>query len=246
MIVAIIIVLLFSIPLALFSSNNIQIQLLVKDTTAADASTLSSSSGSTGNQSVDIPAISASKIKFSHYDNPGIGIKFLYPLGWEPVNKKGSDNSTIIEILFPNITSNNNRNTSSISSSGHWHGPATSFIVLSIVDGSSNLTDDSNNITETLNSLTRQNLPLANQTLPNFQLISSNETTFAGNPAYRIVYTFTEPSLVTPSDFPFQSMNVWTVKGDKQYTLSYSQPIEEFPTYLGVVQQIVESFEIAR
>jgi hypothetical protein len=39
-------------------------------------------------------------------------------------------------------------------------------------------------------------------------------------------------------------MNVWAIKGDKQYTISYSQPIEEYPTYLGVVQQIVESFKI--
>jgi hypothetical protein len=75
--------------------------------------------------------------------------------------------------------------------------------------------------------LTKQNLDLANLTLPNFQLISLNETTFAGNPAHKIVYSFTVPSIVTPSDFQFQTMNVWTVKGDKQYTLSYSQPLEE-------------------
>jgi hypothetical protein len=63
-------------------------------------------------------------------------------------------------------------------------------------------------------------------------------------PAYKVVYSFTEPSIVTPSDFQFQSMNVWAIKGDKQYTISYSQPIEEYPTYLWVVQQIVESFKI--
>jgi hypothetical protein len=87
---------------------------------------------------------------------------------------------------------------------------------------------------------------LANHTLPNFQLIASNATTFAGNPAHRIVYSFTEPSIVTPSDFQFQSMNVWTIRGNKEYTISYSQPLEEYPTYLGVVQQLVESFEITR
>jgi hypothetical protein len=152
------------------------------------------------------------------------------------------DNSTIIEILFPNITSGNNQNNFS---RGHWHGPVTSFIVVSVVDAASNLSDDSN-ITSALNSLTKQNLALANQTLPNFQLIASNGTTFAGNPAHRIVYSFTEPSIVTPSAFQFQSMNVWTIKGDKVYTISYSQPKEEYPTYLGVVQQIIESFEITR
>src|SRR5919106_4003628 len=125
------------------------------------------------------PTISASKIKFSIYDNPDVGIKFLYPLGWEPVIKKGSDNSTIIEILFPNMTIDNNAGNFS---SGHQHGPSTSFIVLSIEEEASNLSDDPN-MTGALNLLTKQNLALANQTLTNFQLIKSYGTIFAGNPA---------------------------------------------------------------
>jgi hypothetical protein len=112
---------------------------------------------------------------------------------------------------------------------------------LSIVDSDSSLSYS--NVT-TLNSLTKHNLVLADQTLPNFQLIASNATTFAGNPAHRIVYSFTEPSMLTPSAFQFQSMNIWTVKEDKTYTLSYSQPMEEYPTYLAVVQQMIDSFEI--
>ena len=235
------------IALVLFSGNNIQLQLLLfNDSTDVQASALSSfSTSSPSNKSVDIPAISASKIKFSTYDNTSIGIKFLYPSGWKPIIRENSDSSTDIEILFPNITIGSG---SGNSSSGHWHGPTTSFIVLSIVDVSSSPASSSFNTTTAaaLKSLTKQNLALANQTLPNFELISSNETTFAGNRAHKMVYSFTEPSLVTPSDFQFQTMNVWTIKGDKQYTLSYSQPIEEYPTYLGVVQQIIESFKITK
>lgn len=99
-------------------------------------------------------------------------------------------------------------------------------------------------MTGALNSLTKQYLALANQTLANFQLIKSYGTTIAGNPA--LVYSFTEPSLVTPSESVFQSMNIWTVKGDKKYTISYSQPVEEYPTYLGIVQHMIDSFEIVR
>ena len=130
-------------------------------------------------------------------------------------------------------------------SSGHRHGPSTSFIVLSIEEEASNLSDDPN-MTGALISLTKQNLALANQTLANFQLIKSYETTFAGNSAHKIVYSFTEPSLVTPSEFVFQSMNIWTINEDKKYTISYSQPVEEYPTYLGIVQHMVDSFEIIR
>lgn len=231
-----------SVTLALFLGNNIDTPSLVNGPAEADESALSSSSGSISNKTVDIPTISASKIKFSIYDNPDVGIKFLYPLGWEPVIKRGSDNSTIIEILFPNMTIDNNAGNFS---SGHQHGPSTSFIVLSIEEEASNLSDDPNMI-GTLNLLTKQNLALANQTLANFQLIKSYGTTFAGNPAHKIVYSFTEPSLVTPSEFVFQSMNIWTINGDKKYTISYSQPVEEYPTYLGIVQHMVDSFEITR
>lgn len=150
--------------------------------------------------------------------------------------KKSSNNSTVIEILFPNTTIGNNAGDFS---SGHWHGPSTSFIVLSIEDISSSYSANSNT-KAALDSLTKQNLDLANRTLPNFHLIESNTTSFAENPADRIVYSFTEPSLVTPSDFPFQSMNIWTINADRKYTISYSQPIKEYPTYLGVVQRLVE------
>jgi hypothetical protein len=198
----IVIIIIFSLlALALFSGNYIQLLLLLFiNPTDLHASGLSSfPSSSISNKSVDTPAISASKIKFSTYDNSSIGIEFLYPSGWMP-----------------------------------------------IISLASSASSRSNTTEAALSSLTKQNLVLANRTLPNFELISSNDTTFAGNPAHKIVYSFTEPSLVTPSDFQFQSMNVWTIKGDKQYTLSYSQPIEEYPTYLGVVQQIIDSFKIVK
>ena len=74
----------------------------------------------------------------------------------------------------------------------------------------------------------------------------SIKTTFANNSAYKIVYTFIDPSIKSPTIPQFQSMNVWTIKGNKIYTLSYSQPIQEYATYLPVVQQIIDSLEITR
>jgi hypothetical protein len=182
--------------------------------------------------------IPATKIIFAVYNNHSAGIKFLYPSGWEPILKKSSDSSMVIEILFPNIAGSSN------TSGVHWHGPSTSFITLSITNISSPY-NSSLPIT-TLNSLTKQNLDLANSTLPNFDLIESNKTTFANNPAHKIVYTFIDQSIKSPTIPQFQSMNVWTIKGNKIYTLSYSQPIQEYATYLPVVQQIIDSLEITR
>jgi hypothetical protein len=178
-----------TITLALLLGTNIETPLLVDGSAEADASALSSSSGSISNKTVDTLTISASKIKFSIYDNPDAGIKFLYPLGWEPVISRGTDNSSIIEILFPNMTIDNNVGNFS---TGHQHGPSTSFIVLSIEEEASYLSDD-----------------------PNMTGV-------------------------------FQSLNIWTINEDKKYTISYSQPVEEYPTYLGIVQHMIDSFEIIR
>ena len=100
--------------------------------------------------------------------------------------------------------------------------------------------------TRTLDSLTKQNLALANQTLSNFQLIESNKTTFGDSPANRIIYTFIDPSTRASSTSQFQSMNIWTIKGDNIYTLSYSQPTSEYGRYIPIVQRMIESFEIIK
>src|SRR5919197_1533894 len=75
--------------------------------------------------------IPATKIKFAVYNNHSAGIKFSYPFGWEPILKKSSNSSMVIEILFPNIAGSSNP------SGIHWHGPSTSFITLSIANMSS-------------------------------------------------------------------------------------------------------------
>ncbi len=214
-----------SFKVALIPSNNTRLaDNLTTDTAASNTIT---------NKPPDISSIPAARIKFSMYSEPSIGIEFPYPTGWEPILREESDNFTAIEILFPNTTSSIN---SANFSSAHWHGPSTSFIVLSIAEEPLSSSDP--NATAVLESLTKQKLALANQTLPDFKLIESNSTTLAGNPAHRIVYSLQSLSTV------FQSMNIWTVKGGKEYMISYSQPEDEYPIYLPVVQQMIESFKI--
>lgn len=157
--------------------------------------------------------------KFSVYDNVDLGIKISAPSDWKHSLQSASGNLNVID-FFVNMTG----------SSGHQHTPLSSFVTLSIA----NISDST---TTTLDSLTKQNLDLANTSLPNFQLIESNKTSLANNPAYRIVYTFIDPSIRAPSTSQFQSMNVWTVKGDNIYTLSYSQPTSEYVKYIPIVQE---------
>ena len=167
--------------------------------------------------------------KFSVYDNKDLGIKISYPSEWKPYLKRSSSNFTFIEFV---------QNMSN--SIGHQqHTPLSSFITLSI----ENISDVT---TRTLDSLTKQNLALANQTFSNFQLIESNKTTFGDSPANRMVYTFIDPSTRASSTSQFQSMNIWTIKGDNTYALSYSQPTSEYGRYIPIVQRMIESFEIIK
>jgi eukaryotic-like serine/threonine-protein kinase len=100
---------------------------------------------------------------------------------------------------------------------------------------------------KTLDVLTKENVDLANKTLPNFRLIESNMTTLANNPAYKIVSTFTSLGLGDPLHSPqFQTMNIWTIKGDKMYTISYSQITSEFSRYILIIQKMIDSFEITK
>ena len=40
-------------------------------------------------------------------------------------------------------------------------------------------------------------------------------------------------------------MTIWTIKGDRIYTISYSQITSEFSTYLPIIQKMIDSFEIS-
>jgi hypothetical protein len=119
------------------------------------------------------------------------------------------------------------------------HDPLTSFMTVSVENLSGTI--------RTLDVLTKQNVDLANKTLPNFQLIESNITTLANNPAYKIISTFTNsrPGDDDPLRSPqFQTMTIWTIKGGRIYTISYSQIPSEFSRYLPIIQKMIDSFEI--
>ena len=72
-----------------------------------------------------------------------------------------------------------------------------------------------------------------------FRVRESN-TTLAGNPAYKIVYTGLEANV------DLQAMMVLTIKGDRAYIISYTAEPEKYSYYLPTVQKITDSFEILK
>jgi eukaryotic-like serine/threonine-protein kinase len=86
-------------------------------------------------------------------------------------------------------------------------------------------------------------LPLGNVTLDNYtekqidyteeQLLESNTTTLAGLPAHKIIFT----------DLGLKTMQVWTIKDDKIYTITYTAEEEDFQGDLQIAERMIKSFQ---
>lgn len=91
------------------------------------------------------------------------------------------------------------------------------------------------------------NLPFHNMTLEEYtnsqinpleeKLLESNTTILAGIPGYKIVFTSIQG---------LKTMQVWTIKNDKAYIITYVAQEEDYEKELQVAQKIIDSFEITR
>jgi eukaryotic-like serine/threonine-protein kinase len=91
------------------------------------------------------------------------------------------------------------------------------------------------------------NLPSQNMTLEEYtnsqinpleeKLLKSNTTTLAGMPGYEIVFTSLQG---------LKTMQIWTIKNDKAYIITYVAQEEDYEKELQVAQKMIDSFEITR
>jgi hypothetical protein len=87
-------------------------------------------------------------------------------------------------------------------------------------------------------------LPLQNMTLNEYtdtqinstegQILESNVTTLGNLPAHEIVFT----------NIGLKTLQVWTLKDDNVYTITYVAEEGEYENDLGIAQRIIESFGI--
>jgi eukaryotic-like serine/threonine-protein kinase len=92
-----------------------------------------------------------------------------------------------------------------------------------------------------------KNLPFHNMTLEEYtnsqinpleeKLLESNTTTLAGIPGYEIVFTSVQG---------LKTMQVWTIKDDKAYIITYVAKEEDYENDLQIAQKMIDSFEITR
>lgn len=180
----------------------------------------------------------ASTIKNSTYENSSLGIRIEHPANWKPFEKiSAATNANVVEFV-PFVESE--------------HDPLTPFFSISVenlkeVKVLQKAQDESpsrmgSNNDNTLEVLTERNLELA-KSLPDFSIIELNRTSIlSDSPAYKIVYTFADPG--SPLHPVFESLNIWTLKEDKAYTISYTAPESEFSSHLYSIQNMIDSFEI--
>ena len=91
------------------------------------------------------------------------------------------------------------------------------------------------------------NLPFHNMTLEEYTntqinpteeiLLESNTTTLADIPGYKIVFT---------NVAGLKTMQVWTIKDDKAYIITYVAKEEDYENDLQIAQKMIDSFEITK
>jgi eukaryotic-like serine/threonine-protein kinase len=159
---------------------------------------------------------------FATYQNPAHGIKIRYPADWQKTEHLGANR---FSISF--VSPFNNNNVSAF--------PAT--VSVSIEGLNQNMS------TATASQYGSGIADSAKHSLADFQIIESNaNASIAGAPAYKMIYTFLSQDPAVQAHF--QSMNLWTVKDKKAYSISYTELKPLFAAYLPSVQKMVDSFEI--
>jgi serine/threonine-protein kinase len=79
------------------------------------------------------------------------------------------------------------------------------------------------------------------QSLKNFKSVGlATNSVLAGLPAYRSIYTYVDQNTI------FKDMEIGAIKGDKVYILTYEAGINEYDTYLPIIQELINSFQITK
>jgi hypothetical protein len=187
----------------------------------AFSSLMYSSSVSTliNNNNSSATLIPAQSNNFSLYNNSTYGIKFQSPYGWNKIEILAG-RTTLIKFTSP-----------SINATGSIELPAN--VVISIEKGLGNVT--------TLQQYSGAADKLLNTILGNFNA-TSQPSTLSGLPAISKIIAMKHPV----SGIDIVIAQVFAIKNDNAYSISYTVPASSYYRYLPIVQQIFNSFQITK
>ena len=148
------------------------------------------------------------------YESPAYGIRTQYPDGWEIIIQNASD--SLLSLRFNAPPEND---TDSFREN-----------VRLVINTVSNNTDLSNFTSATLTSYL--------ELYPDLELIELSSTNLTNNavPAYKLVASTTQEGL----DF----MQIFAIKEDKVYTILYSAERTRYSTFLPIIEEVIDSFEV--
>jgi serine/threonine-protein kinase len=90
----------------------------------------------------------------------------------------------------------------------------------------------------TLEEYTELSINQIGQLVTNANIIESEATSLANNPGHKLVYTGIQ------GEYELKWMQIWTIKDNKAYIITYTAQIDKYSDFLEPVKQMIDSFEI--
>jgi eukaryotic-like serine/threonine-protein kinase len=92
-----------------------------------------------------------------------------------------------------------------------------------------------------LNEITKVQIKNLTQGHPDLKLIESTDYKVGGNNAHKIVFTATDDKKNER-----KAMQIWTLRGDKAYLITYKAEPGKYSRYLPIIQKMVDSFQFTQ
>ena len=102
-------------------------------------------------------------------------------------------------------------------------------VILSVEDYSGSLEQSKADFTKEIN-----------QGFSAAKIIETSSTTLAFKPASQIIYTWKDEE----NNLDLKNLQIWTLKGNKAYTLSYTAREDDYEKYISIVEEMINTFEI--
>ena len=166
---------------------------------------------------------------FSIYENPTYGIKILYPAGWNKLEfGQITPDGLVVGFALPR----EGKPLSEINVSD--------FILENIMIGVTPIISAPSSFSKNtiLRDFVNDQISSYKEELADFQIIKSNTTTIDNNPIYQIQYTHKDRRAM------FDTLQIWTISGNKVYTISFNADPADYPIYLPIIQKMTNSLVI--
>jgi len=166
---------------------------------------------------------------FFIYENPTYGIKILYPASWNKLEfGQITANGLVVGFTLPR----EGKPLSEINVSD--------FILENILIAVTRINSVPYSFSEStiLKDFANEQISSFKQGLSGFQIIKSNTTSIDNHLAYQIQYTSRVGHAI------FDTLQIWTISGNKIYTMIFNADPADYPTYLPIIQKMSDSFVV--